>query len=196
MRTFATTASLAIAPLLLAAPAMGQAINIRDDAGGLAIPGQVITISMEASYGGSDYAVAGIATSLIINEAQGEFSNLRLVAPMDGPGTAAGVIGAGSIDGILAGQLNFPTAGIFADPANPIGFWEADFRVNDTLSGLTVLDVQTQTSRYDVYINRDSATSQSRLADLEEGSLIIAVPAPASGLALVAGLAMAGRRRR
>ena len=200
MRTLSSTARLALAaPLagaLIATPTLGQAIEVFEDLGIPPVPGQTVTISMEASYGGSDYAIAGIATSLNINEAQGEFSNLRLVAPMDGPGTTAGVIGVDSIDGIIAGQLNFPTAGIFADPSNPIAFWEADFRVNDSISGFVILDVETQTTRFDTYIDRDAATSESRLGDLTEGSLRIIIPAPASATLLAAGLVLAGRRRR
>lgn len=181
---------------LVATPVLGQAIEVNADIGGLPLPSQVFTISMDASYGGADYAIAGIATSLVINEAQGEFSNLRLVAPMDGPGTSAGVVGASSIDGIIAGQLNFPTAGIYADPTNPIAFWEVDFTVDDVLSGPVILDIETMTTRYDVYLDRMSSTSESRLTELQEGSLVIVVPAPASGLALLGGLALTSRRRR
>ncbi|UYV12752.1 MAG: hypothetical protein NCW75_00335 [Phycisphaera sp.] len=191
IRTLCLLAGVAAMP----AAAMAQAIEITADGLGT-LPGETVTITMSASYGGTDYALAGIATSVLINEAQGTFDNLRLVAPMDGPGTTEGVLGAGSIDGILAGQLNFPTAGIYADPTNPIAFWEADFTVDDVLSGPVILDIETVTTRYDTYIDRMSSTSESRLADLEEGSLIIVIPAPAGGLALLGGLALAGGRRR
>jgi hypothetical protein len=187
------TAAL-LAGLGTALPALGQAITI--EASDLPTPGVPITISMSASYGAGDYAVAGLATSLIINESQGSFTDLRLVSPMDGPGTAAGVLSAGSVDGILAGQLNFPTAGIFADPSNPIAFWEADFTLDAFPGGPVLLDVETRTTRFDVYLARDRATSESRLADLDEGSLLIVIPAPAGAFVLAGGLAMAARRRR
>lgn len=190
VKTVACLAVVAGAPVAC----MAQAIDFTVD--GDALPGQTITISMTAGYGGTDYAVAGIATSVLINEAQGTFSNARLLAPMNGPGTVPGVIGAGSIDGIIAGQLNFPTAGIFADPTNPIGFWAVDFTVDGSLSGPTILDIESMTSKYDVYLERTRATSQSRLVELDEGALQIVIPAPAGGLALLGGLAMVARRRR
>lgn len=177
----------------LSSGALAQAITA--DIDGDIVPGGRFTLMLSASYGGTDYAVAGIATSLVINDAQGVFSGARLVAPMDGPGTSAGVIGAGSIDGILAGQLNFPTAGIFADPSNPIAFWEADFDIDASLSGPVVLDFETVTSRYDVYLARDRASSESRLGDLTEAAGQVIIPAPASGVLLLAGLALAARRR-
>lgn len=189
--------SLCVLGGIAAAPtaAMAQAITFEAEGGGVIAVGETITISMFASYGGTDYALAGIATSIQVNETQGDFSNLRLVAPMDGPGTSAGVIMSGDIDSIIAGQLNFPTAGIYADSTNPIAFWEADFTVGAVVGGVA-LDIETVTTKYDVYIDRTRSTSESRLADLEEGSLVIIVPAPATGLALLGGLAVASRRRR
>ncbi len=190
IRSLCFLAGLAATPAVLA-----QAITFEYD-GLIPLPGETITIGMSAGYGGTDYAMAGIATGVRINEAQGTFDNLRLVAPMAGPGTAAGVLGVGSIDGIIAGQLNFPTAQIYADPTNPIAFWEADFTVDSSLSGPVILDIQTVTTKYDVYLARERSTSESRLADLVEGELRIVVPAPASSLALLGGLAITARRRR
>lgn len=189
--------SLCILAGLSATPAaLAQAITFDASGGGVIAVGETVTISMSASYGGTDYALAGIATSIRVNESQGEFSNLRLVAPMDGPGTSAGVIAVGGgIDGILAGQLNFIGASIYADPTNPIAFWEADFTVGALVGGVA-LDIETVTTRYDVFVDMGSSTSESRLAELEEGRLVIVVPAPASGLALLGGLSFATRRRR
>lgn len=189
--------SLCVLSGIAAAPtaAMAQAITFEAEGGGVIAVGETITISMFASYGGTDYALAGIATSIQVNETQGDFSNLRLVAPMDGPGTSAGVLMSGDIDGIVAGQLNFPTAGIYADSTNPIAFWEADFTVGAVVGGVA-LDIETVTTRYDVYVERTASRSESRLTELEEGSLVIIVPAPATGLALLGGLALASRRRR
>jgi len=54
--------SLAVAPAV--APALAQSINI--DTSDLPAPGDTITITMTAGYGGTDWAVAGIGTSLVI----------------------------------------------------------------------------------------------------------------------------------
>lgn len=140
------------------------------------MPGETITITMKAGYGGTDYAIAGVVTNLEVSAAQGELSNLRLIAPMNGPGTSRGTIVDGGVEGIIAGQLNFPgTAGIFADPTNPIAFWAADFTLDDVLSGPVVLEAMTRTTRYDVYIRRDSSASESRLSVLVEGEVRVLV---------------------
>ncbi|UYV12392.1 MAG: hypothetical protein NCW75_13970 [Phycisphaera sp.] len=164
-------------------------------------PGEINTMTLGASFDRSaDYAVAGIATSLVYNEVRGEFlfSNPRLIAPMAGPGTSAGVLAASSIDDIIAGQLNFPPAGIYADPTNPIFFWAVDYTFEfDPAGGPAVLDLQTVTTRFDVYVSMDSATSESRLGDLREvDQQLVIFPTPASGSALFLGIAMATRRRR
>ncbi|MEQ8317838.1 MAG: GC-type dockerin domain-anchored protein [Phycisphaerales bacterium] len=139
-------------------------------------PGETITITMKAGFDGRDYAMSGVFVNVDIGRAQGTLSNLRLVAPMDGPGTTAGMLVGGGVEEIIAGQLNFPaTAGIYADPTNPISFWAADFTVNDALSGPIVLEATTRTIRYDVYIARDLATSESRLDELVEGTVRVLV---------------------
>ena len=181
---------------VLPSTTLAQSIDI-SYSGDFPFPGETYAITMTADYGGSDYAIAGIATSLLINEIQGGFSDISLVAPMDGPGTSEGVLGAGSIDDIIAGQLNFPLAGIFADPTNPILFWTANWTyLPDGTGNQVVLDIETQTTRFDVYVDRDSSLSESRLDELDEDRLRVIVPAPAAGVALLGGLAMACRRRR
>jgi hypothetical protein len=140
------------------------------------MPGETITITLKAGYGGTDYAIAGVVTNFDLSSIQGTLSNNRLIAPMNGPGTSRGTFVDGGVEGIIAGQLNFPaTAGIFADPTNPIPFWAVDLTVADVLSGPVVLEGATRTTRYDVYIARDQATSQSRLGLLVEGDVRVLV---------------------
>lgn len=167
----------AAAVLAVAGGAMGQTWEMFFEVSNPEpMPGETITITLKAGYGGTDYAIAGLGTNFEVSSLQGELSDWRLVAPMDGPGTSDGTLVGDSVEGIIAGQLNFPaTAGIYADPTNPIAFWEADLTVDGVLSGPVVLDVRTRTTRYDVYINMQSATSESRLADLVEGELRVLV---------------------
>lgn len=185
-----------IGGVLLAMPAAGLAQAITFEVDGEALPGETVTIRMVIGFAAEDYAVHGMLTSLLVNEAQGELLNPRLVRPMDGPGTTAGMVVPTGVDGILAGQVQSPSSGIFADPANPIAFWEAEFSVNDVLSGPVILDAQTLTSRFEVYPDLDSFFTESRIDDLEEGSLRIVVPAPMSAAVLLGGFSLTARRRR
>lgn len=194
------TAILAAAGVALAASttALGQAdprIIIDIENPDIATVGGSTAVRLFAQFDdASDYAIAGVATRLVSDQGGAGWSDFRLVSPMDGPGTSAGSSSATGVDGILAGQLNFPPAGIFADPTNPIAFWEATYSV-PVGAGPMVLNLSTVTSRFDVYIDRDMAASESRLDGLTEGSGRITVtPAPASALVLLGLLAV--RRRR
>lgn len=160
-----------------AAPTLGQNWEIfLEVSNPEPMPGETITITMKAGYGGTDYAVAGVATNVEFSALQGELSNLRLIAPMNGPGTSRGVLVEGAVELIVAGQLNFPaTAGIFADPTNPIPFWAVDLTVADFLGSPVVFEARTRTTRYDVYVSRDSSRSESRLDRFSEGAVRIEV---------------------
>ncbi|MEO1008449.1 MAG: hypothetical protein AAFX79_07770 [Planctomycetota bacterium] len=160
-------------------------------------PGETTTLTLTAGYADPDYAIAGIATSLVVDRSEVDLSDPRLVAPMDGPGTSAGVIVADGIDGILAGQLNFPTAGIYADPTNPIAFWQIDLTLVDTPTSPVFLSATTETTRFDVYIDMGSAMSVSRLDDLQEADILVALlPSPGTAAMLGLGGLLACRRRR
>ncbi|MEO1007364.1 MAG: hypothetical protein AAFX79_02235 [Planctomycetota bacterium] len=161
-------------------------------------PGESTTIRLDANFDSiRDHAVAGVATWLDSSAGALGLSDIRVVEPMDGPGTSAGMIGDRGVRGIIAGQLLFVGAGIFPDPSDPIAFWEATFTAPDVVDTPFDVDLETRTSRFDVYISMDSSTSESRLDGFQEGTATIrVVPAPASGLVLAMALGLAGRRRR
>ncbi|MEQ8844873.1 MAG: PEP-CTERM sorting domain-containing protein [Phycisphaerales bacterium] len=157
-------------------------------------PSAVVTLW--AGFDARDWALAGVAGSVVASE--GNWFALELVPPLNGPGTTPGVrTGGGStVEGIIAGQLNFPSD-ILADPSNPIAFWRAEIEVFDFTP--RTIDLATDTSRFDVYIDRDSASSRSALADLQEAmGTVVVVPAPASValFAAAAGLSGLCRPRR
>lgn len=173
MRTFTSGAAV----LLAAAGAVAQGVEIFIEASNPEpMPGETITITLMAGFEARDYAVSGVATNFEVSAIQGQLSDWRVLRPMDGPGTTEGTRVGDSIEGIIAGQLNFPpTGGIYADPTNPMPFWAVDLTVDDVLSGPVVLDVRTRTTRYDVYIDMQSSTSESRIAGLIEGELRVLV---------------------
>src|SRR6056297_2735080 len=79
-----TVAILAVAGV--AAAATAQSISI-DVANPTLNPGESTSVTLSAGYGGSDYAVAGIGTDFISSVGSEGWSDLALVAPMNGPGT-------------------------------------------------------------------------------------------------------------
>ncbi|MFI4916096.1 MAG: hypothetical protein ACIAS6_06270 [Phycisphaerales bacterium JB060] len=193
MIRIATTAAL----LATAGTALAQYEITFDIENETQLPGQSTTVTMYAGFDPMFYAMAGVGTNLITSVGSEGFSDAFVVAPMDGPGTSPGMPSATGWDGIIAGQLNFPaTAGIYADPTNPIAFWEATYTAPTDVASPFDIDLSTMTTRYDIYISMDRSTSESRLAELVEGSgAIRVIPAPASALVLALG-AVALRRRR
>lgn len=196
MRNSITMTALAMTTGLASAQTVN--INILIDEPVLA-PGDRTAVTLEASFTTSDYGVAGILTDLVADTTEdisGAWSDWALVSPMNGPGTTAGVAdGAGGFAGILAGQLHFPPAGIYGFPQNPILFWTATFTAPVDGGGYRV-DLSTETSRFEMYTDRASIHSESRLDVLVEGEgSIFVVPAPGSALVLTAGMLLGCRRR-
>ena len=189
-----TAAIFAVAGV--AAAAAAQSINI-DVANPTLNPGESTMVTLTAGFDAADYAMAGIATNFVASMGSDGWSDLAVIAPMNGPGTSAGAASATGVDGIIAGQLNFPAAMIFADDTNPIAFWSATYTAPAVVDDPFTVDLSTRTTKFDVYLNRDSSLSESRLGSLSEGQgAINVVPAPASLALLGLGGLAAARRRR
>ncbi|MGD1916767.1 MAG: hypothetical protein ACFCBV_11350 [Phycisphaerales bacterium] len=188
-------AAILISPAAVSGAAVAQpAITIEVDDPVL-LPGESTTVRLLAGYTRPDYAIAGVATDFVTSVGSLGWGDGTLLDPMGGPGTQPGTPSATGFDGILAGQLQFIGAAIFADPTNPIPFWEVTYTAPLDTTDAFVVDFRTMTSRYDVYLSMDSSRSESRLAELIEGSGTISViPAPASIVVLVLGAACVRRR--
>jgi len=200
-RPLAPLAPLALG-LALAASAHAQPVGIDIEVGQPVLePGQSTTVTLIARFDPADHALAGVATALgftgLAAEPRDHWSGLQVLPPLGGPSPSGPILGATAIEGILAGQLHFPPAMIYADPSNPIAFFEATFTAPADAGGGYRVDLLTDTARFDVYIDRAVSTSEPRLDLLVEGSgSILVIPAPASALALALAAPLAARRRR
>lgn len=200
MRTTIATA-LALTPTLaITAPALAQTVGVTFDIDRPVLePGESTTVRLLANFPADDFAFASAQLDVLADagglDITGSWSDLSVLPPMDA-GPPSGRVTDRGIEGILAGQLSFPAAGIYADPTNPIAFYEFTFFADPALGGGYRVDLTTLTDRFLVYADRESAETTSYLNILSEGAAsITVVPAPAGAFVLALGLA-AGRRRR
>lgn len=184
------------ASALAAGAAMGQAGWIVET---LYAPGQTsvnpqfpsVRVVVSAYFPPNDYALAGSNCDLTADDST--WRNFSSIAPITG-GTNPPIIFGSRVVGILSNQLNFPQANIYADPRNPIPAFQAVWFTDDFRP--RAVGVRTQTLRFDVYLNRNSPVSESRLSHHTEGlGSIIVTPAPTGITPLaVAGAALMRRR--
>ncbi|MEQ8315880.1 MAG: hypothetical protein RIE77_08385 [Phycisphaerales bacterium] len=158
-------------------------------------PGQSTTIRMEAYFDARDYAMERVVTSLRSSAGAQGLSEPRVVGSLAGAGSSGGMVDAGGVGGIIAGQLH-GIGEIYGDPTNPIAFWEATYTAPVDVAAPFEVRLMTETIFFDVYLERASSGSESRLDDLAEGEATIrVVPAPAGVVALGGLLVAVGRRR-
>jgi hypothetical protein len=149
------------------------------------------TITAWATFDEVWYAFASGAFE--IQAAEGGLSDPKRI--LTGPGSFEGWVSpdADEVTGIRGTQLHFPSAGIFANTANPIAVWQVTWtaenfhpREIDIWSGLP--------SRWDLYID-EAGSSKSFLNEVTvQGGTIVVVPGPWT--CAVVALAVAGCRRR
>lgn len=115
-----------------------------------------------ARFSPNDWAVAGVRFDMLA--ADGRWSDNEVLHPLL-TGSNPGVVNGPSVTGVIAGQLNFFSK---ANPSNPIGVWEATWATSDFTPRRVPL--QTRTSRFDVYPDRNSPSSAGRMFVLTEGA--------------------------
>lgn len=165
------------------------------------LPGESTTVTMAAAWPESiSFKVAGLLTDLNISTGTAGWSDVALIAPMDGPGTTPGVPTASGFSGIIAGQLHFPPLGgcpFGICPERPTMFWVATYTAPTEVESPFEVSLLTDTSRFDVYVDPDSSLSISVTDRVVEGSATIRViPAPAGVLVVGVGLMVVPGRRR
>ncbi|UYV12247.1 MAG: hypothetical protein NCW75_13230 [Phycisphaera sp.] len=183
--------------LALAGTALAQYEITIDVENPVLMPGESTVVTLKAGFDPALYAMAGIGTGLVVSTGTVGLGDAAVVEPMDGPGHSAGSPSSTGYDGIIAGQIHSASAGLYADPTNPIAFWEVTYTAPLDVAVSFDVDLSTRTRRYDVYVQRTSSFSESHLIELVEGSATIhVIPAPASASLLALGLLAAARRRR
>lgn len=188
----ATAAAPTISPALAQTSDAAIVFDIENDR---LLPGQSTTVTMAAGWDGPWYLMCCVETDLMISTGDAGWSDLALIQPMAGPGTTPGTLGATGVEGILAGQLNFPP-GIPDPQPNPLPFWQATYTAPADAGAPFDVELTTETSMFEVYVERGTAETRSLMDVLTEGQATIhVVPAPASALVLI-GVACSGRRRR
>jgi hypothetical protein len=197
LRPLATSALFALAGTA-SAQVVGVTIEIDQP---ILAPGDSTTVRLYANFDPADYAIAGVTMSLLVDGVTGvareSWSDAGLLPPFAGPSPTGPVFTERGWEGIIAGQLNFPPAMIYADPTNPIAFWEVEYYADPAAGGGYRVDLLTEVTRFDAYIARDSAMSESRLDVLVEGEAsIFIIPAPAGGVLFGLATFAATRRRR
>ena len=123
-----------------------------------------------------DWANAGVNLDLVAPDMGAGISDLSGVAPWSISSAWNPVRCDIGICGFDAGQLNFPAAGIYADPSSPLPAFSFSYTPPD-VSEPTEVTFQTRTNRFHVYAERETSVSESRLDELVEGrATILIVP--------------------
>jgi hypothetical protein len=140
-------------------------------------PGEFARIFLAPAFDTQrDWANGGVSLDFVAPDMGAGISDLAGVAPWGISGAWNPVRCDAGICGFIAGQLNFPSAGIYADPRSPLPAFTFSYTAPD-VSEPTEVVFETQTHRFDVWVDRDTSESASRLDELTEGrATILVVP--------------------
>ena len=140
-------------------------------------PGEFARVVLAPAFDTSrDWAIAGFDLDLAAPGMGEGISDISGMPPWSS-GTPSGPVRCDvGICGFLTGQLNFPPAGIYADPSSPLPAFNFSYRAPHFSEPAEIV-FETQTSVFDVYLERESTESASRLDELAEGrATILVVP--------------------
>ncbi|MFG0286151.1 MAG: hypothetical protein ACF8R7_17175 [Phycisphaerales bacterium JB039] len=183
---------LAIIILTAATPAAAQDQGwiFRFDQAEITPADPIVWVELWAFFPATDYAFAGARLDLHASEEGWGEGSSPLMGIVDPPPTIAGP----SVLDIVTGQLNFPPAGLYADPSNPIKAWRQKFEVTDFTP--RDLSFHTETRVGAIFPERESRAYEER-PWADASAVIRVVPAPgAVTLGLTWALLASPRRRR
>ncbi|MFG0286010.1 MAG: GC-type dockerin domain-anchored protein [Phycisphaerales bacterium JB039] len=169
--------SRALAAIVSAAPApaaLAQAEMIIEIERPVLRPGDRTIVQVWAAFPTQYYAVAGVRFAFITSVGPDDWSDPRLGPTMRGPGTTPGVLSPTGVDGIIAGQLNWPFP-CFPEPctdtSNPALLWEVTYAAPNSVTTTFTVDAATLTEAFGVYVDRWS-TDTVRLTPTEGAAAI------------------------
>lgn len=165
--------------------------------GYILLPTDTATVEIWAGFDDDLFAMAGGAFAVNTDDVDGSWSDFDLDLGVDGElGTKKGTANGGNVEDIIAGQLHFPEANIFADESNPIKAWHGTFSTSNVVD-FRLVALSTASTKFAVYIN-DAGSSQDFIDTLVEaaGTIQVGIPTPGTAALLGLGALAAGRRRR
>ncbi|MEQ8318561.1 MAG: GC-type dockerin domain-anchored protein [Phycisphaerales bacterium] len=170
-----TAASIAILAATSAAVAQGSPyfIEIRVDPPVIE-PGETALVSMLGAFDpDAYYAIGTIRNTLLMSdgsEGMADFVGYGWRIACTQPYVAPS-----GVKGPCIGQYSSAGSGIYADPANPILYFTAEFTASAHMD--PVVELTSATTHFSCIFERSSPSRESRLDDLIEGSATITIVA-------------------
>lgn len=156
---------------------------------------QSTLITIKAKFDSSEYYAFAAGRFDFVASESGGWSGNSLLAPFDGMGTRPGILSPTGTTDVITGQMHFPPFTV-GDPSNPADVWTIMYTATEFTPRF--IDLETLTSRFDLYIAAASAESRPlRTSMLMEGDgRIQIIPAPGSIACVGLAWLVIGRRRR
>lgn len=150
------------------------------------------TVEVYADWDSSLFYAFAAAEWSLRGDSTGDFSGPA--SAFTDPGQDGGTPSGGDVIDIVTGQLQFPSGGIFADTSDPILIWSGTWSTTDFTA--RTVDLNTDTTRYNLYLDDTGLSSDVTSTVIEAAGLIEVIPAPGSLALLGLGGLAAARRRR